>query len=171
MGAYIIGGIKMKNWDILLNRYFRITIYLVILIGLLKPLLWINQVNGVSMESSFENGDYIAYSRLLALIFPVEVQDVIVIQHIDQHDNEVLLKRVIGIEGDHVVISKGQVYVNGTLLNETYSQGNTEGVLDIHVPKGMYFVLGDNRPLSDDSRSFGCIEKEQIYAKVIFKFF
>lgn len=85
------------------------------------------------------------------------------------------IKRVIGIPGDHVVISEGNVYLNGVLLQESYLQpgistGDGKGCcLDIIVPENSVFVMGDNRSQSTDSRCFGCVPLEKIESKVIIR--
>ena len=84
------------------------------------------------------------------------------------------IKRVIGIEGDHIKIENGKVYLNGEELEEPYLRDGitTESSLftDITVPEGYVFVMGDNRPHSTDSRSFGCIPVEKIESKVWIRF-
>lgn len=84
------------------------------------------------------------------------------------------IKRVIGIEGDHIKIEDGKVYLNGEELEEPYLRDGitTESSLftDITVPEGYVFVMGDNRPHSTDSRSFGCIPVEKIESKVWIRF-
>ena len=84
------------------------------------------------------------------------------------------IKRVIGVEGDHIKIEDGKVYLNDEELNEPYLRSGitTEGgnYTDIIVPEGCVFVMGDNRPHSTDSRSFGCIPVEKIESRVLFRF-
>jgi len=84
------------------------------------------------------------------------------------------IKRVIAVEGDHVKIEDGKVYLNGKELDEPYLRKGitTEGgnYTDITVPEGCVFVMGDNRPHSTDSRSFGCVPVEKIESKVLIRF-
>ena len=79
--------------------------------------------------------------------------------------------------GEHVKIENGKVYINGELLDEPYladgvkteaTQG--EVFLDIVVPEGTLFLMGDNRPQSTDSRSFGCVPIEKIESRVLIRF-
>lgn len=90
---------------------------------------------------------------------------------------ESYIKRVIGLPGEHVKIENGKVYINGELLDEPYladgvkteaTQG--EVFLDIVVPEGTLFLMGDNRPQSTDSRSFGCVPIEKIESRVLIRF-
>ena len=86
------------------------------------------------------------------------------------------IKRVIGLPGEHVRIAEGSVYIDGEKLEESYLP---EGLVtdmknglvnDFTVPDGTYFLLGDNRPDSTDSRFFGCIPYEKIESVVAFRF-
>ncbi len=92
------------------------------------------------------------------------------------YGGRVLLKRVIGKEGDEIEIDEeGNVFVNGEKLKEDYireqSLGKCELEFPYRVPEGMTFVLGDNRAISVDSRirSIGCVEEEQIVGKAVFR--
>ena len=87
------------------------------------------------------------------------------------------IKRIIGVEGDHIEIKDDKVYLNGKLLKEDYLRENVPtnmgvyGVFsDITVPKGYVFVMGDNREHSTDSRCFGCIPVSKIEGKVWIRF-
>ena len=84
------------------------------------------------------------------------------------------IKRVIGVAGDHIKIESGKVYLNGQELNEPYLRDGikTEQKVftDIIVPENCVFVMGDNRPQSMDSRSFGCIPLEKVESKVVIRF-
>ncbi len=88
------------------------------------------------------------------------------------------IKRVIGLPGEHVTIKDGSVYINGLKLSEPYLTGNvqtTDGngqylFVDFTVPEGTYFLMGDNRKASMDSRKFGCIPEEKIESRVWIRF-
>ncbi len=87
-------------------------------------------------------------------------------------DNTRLVKRVIAIEGDKVDIVDGEVFVNDVKINEPYVEQMTgKGNLDypMMVGKDEFFVLGDNREVSRDSRTFGLIDKSNIEGKVVFR--
>jgi signal peptidase I len=81
------------------------------------------------------------------------------------------IKRIIGVPGDTVEIDGGQVMVNGTRLNEEYvpeEYRDRQSVSPRSVPAGSYFVLGDHRSSSNDSRAWGFVERKYIYGKAVF---
>lgn len=126
------------------------------------------QINGNSMEPTLKEGEII----FLRQTKNVEAGDVIGFYY----GGRILLKRVIGSAGDYIDIdSEGSVSVNGTKIDEPYlaekSQGKCELEFPYQVPKGMVFVLGDNRAISIDSRikAVGCVQEDQIVGKAAFK--
>lgn len=86
------------------------------------------------------------------------------------------IKRVVGLEGEHVKIADGKVYINGEELEETYLQENViteaknQHLIEFIVPEGYVFAIGDNREHSTDCREFGCIPIEKIESKVWIRF-
>lgn len=86
------------------------------------------------------------------------------------------IKRVIGLPGDHVQIKDNKVYINGNEYKESYLDNSVvttpcDGAFtDLIVPEGYIFAMGDNRPQSTDSRSFGCVPISKIEGKVAFRF-
>ena len=131
-------------------------------------LLTVLLMSGDSMEPSLRSGDLLLVSR---------TQNVERGQIIAFYSNQkLLIKRVIGIEGDMIELGEdGQVYVNAIPLHETYLTEKVRGDSDIsypfQVPSGRFFVLGDQRTISMDSRhkAFGCVAGEQILGCVFFR--
>ena len=86
------------------------------------------------------------------------------------------IKRVIGLPGEHIQIKDGKVYINGEQLKEEYladdviTDANNGQFIDLVVPEGTVFAMGDNRENSIDCRNFGCIPYEKIEGKVVFRF-
>ena len=99
------------------------------------------------------------------------------VYYVLETNKESFIKRVIGVAGDHVKIENGKVYLNGELFDEPYLQPGIETTaehnevfLDVIVPEGSVFLMGDNRPRSTDSRAFGCIPLEKIESRVLIRF-
>lgn len=155
-------------------RYtLRTTIYALIVVAAVAVLiatlfLPVLQVSGSSMEPTLEDGDVIVLFKSGSF----ETGDLVGFYY----QNKLLLKRVIAGPGDVVDIDDdGNVYVNNVLLDEPYVTDKAFGESDreypYQVPEDRYFVMGDNRTTSIDSRSttIGCIEADQIVGKVIFR--
>lgn len=149
------------------------TIYALVVVAALAALIAtmvmpVLQVSGTSMEPTLEDDDLI----ILRKTSKFKTGDLCGFYW----QNKLLLKRVIGGPGDMISIDNdGNVTVNGKLLKEPYVDKKTLGECDLtfpyQVPEGRYFVMGDHREVSIDSRSsvIGCVEKEQIIGKVLFR--
>ena len=131
--------------------------------------LLIANVDGNSMNDTYQDGDCLLCRRLGTF----EKGDVVICT---TDKNVTLIKRVIGTSGDTVDIDfeAGTVTVNGEVLDEPYIKEAThlnEGAFEypITVPENCYFVMGDNRNYSSDSRKYGYIKEENIKGKVLLK--
>ena len=127
-------------------------------------------VMGPSMEPTLQNNDFLIASKISYRLHDPQRGDIIVFKpSIDaQHD---YIKRIIGIPGDHLRIANAQIFINGHQLKETYlseawTSFNTwnNGNEDV-VPANSYFVMGDNRNHSTDSRFLGYQKKDQFLGK------
>lgn len=151
-------------------------IFVIALVGawLLQHYVIVNaEVPSGSMKNTINESDRIIANRL-AYSFGGEVErgDIIVFEF---PDNEEILyvKRVIGLPGDIVFIKDGEVYINGTALNEPYIREKTEGEFGPYtVPEDCYFCLGDNRNDSSDSRYWNntYVSKDKILGKVVLRY-
>ncbi len=124
-------------------------------------------VEGTSMQPSLNNNQFVLVNKLAYLFHAPERGDVIVF-HWPKDTTKDLIKRVIGLPGDTIVITSYTVQVNGVVLKEPYisSQANPGGQRLV-VPSNDYFVLGDNRPVSDDSRDWGYVPRSYIIGKAV----
>ena len=90
----------------------------------------------------------------------------------DADGGKTVVKRIIATEGDHIrILADGGVEVNGARVQEEYVHDRTDGLVDMTVPKGTVFVMGDNRGESFDSRNMGAIPCEDLKGKVFFRLF
>ncbi len=128
-------------------------------------------VDGPSMEPTLHNGELILVDKWTYLFRPPDRGDVIVFVA-PPNPSEDYVKRIIGIPGDRITINDTKVIVDGVLLNETYvspaDQGNIFNYKNINnmlVPQGMYFVLGDDRLRSSDSRDWGFVPRANIIGR------
>ncbi|EJP21862.1 signal peptidase I [Peptostreptococcaceae bacterium AS15] len=114
-------------------------------------------VKGESMYPTLQNNNYIILNKTAYWFSTPKRGDIVVFKsHIkdEKGKDKDLVKRVIGLPGDHIEIKYGNVYVNEELQNETYINGDyTDGSIDLIVPEGKIFAMGDNRPNSFDSRA------------------
>lgn len=130
------------------------------------------------MEPTFESGDYIFTSKITYRFRSPERGDIVVFRSPRNPDIE-YIKRIIGMEGDTIEIKNNEIYVNGIQLNEPYISAKTplwEGgfikeAQRVTVPAGHFFMMGDNRPRSSDSREFGFIPKLSIIGQVFYRYF
>ena len=137
-----------------------------IIIFLYQPV----KVEGTSMMPSLEDQERIFVNKFVYRLEPIERGDIVVFRY-PRDPSKSYIKRVIGMAGDRIRIDGGQVYVNGQALDESYvppeytdSRSYPESV----VPTQSYFVLGDHRSMSNDSRDFGSVNQGFIYGKAVF---
>jgi signal peptidase I len=124
-------------------------------------------VDGTSMQPSLKNNQFVLVNKLAYLFHAPERGDVIVF-HWPVDTNKDLIKRVIGLPGDVIVTTSRTVEVDGVVLNEPYiSMPANPIALRWVVPPNDYFVMGDNRQVSDDSRDWGFVPKSYIIGKAV----
>lgn len=121
------------------------------------------RVDGNSMKNTLQNGDIL----LLLKLGSVNRFDVIVLDEKD--DAEIIIKRVIGLPGETIEIKNKKIYINDKEINDNYGYGETSDYKKITLKDDEYFILGDNRLISKDSRYFGPIKEKEIIGKAIFR--
>ncbi len=137
-----------------------------IIIFLYQPV----KVEGTSMMPSLGDQERIFVNKFVYRLEPIERGDIVVFRY-PRDPAKSFIKRVIGIAGDRVRIDGGQVYVNGEALEEDYvvpAYEDARSYPEITVPQGDYFLLGDHRNMSNDSRDFGSVNERYIYGKAVF---
>lgn len=128
------------------------------------------KVEGTSMMPSLDDQERIFINKFVYRIEPIQRGDIVVFRY-PRDPQKSFIKRVIGVAGDHVRIVDGRVYLNGKLLVEDYvprMYQDDRSYSDVVVPPDSYFVLGDHRSLSNDSRDFGPVDSSYIYGKAVF---
>lgn len=128
------------------------------------------KVEGTSMMPSLQDQERIFVNKFIYRMEPIERGDVVVFRY-PRDPSKSYIKRVIGMGGDRIHIDGGQVYVNGEALDEEYvPQVYTDmrSYPEFVVPPHSFFLLGDHRSMSNDSRDFGPVNQSFIYGKAVF---
>lgn len=130
-------------------------------------------VSGSSMEPTFSNGNYLLVDQLSYFLRSPARGEVIVFKYPGDH-RSYYIKRIIGLPNEKVVIENGTVTVysgdNKLMLKEVYiKQGKTTGNLEFQLGMDQYFVMGDNRNFSYDSRSWGALKRSEIVGMARFR--
>ena len=130
------------------------------------------KVEGTSMMPELNDQERIFINKFVYRLEPIQQGDIVVF-HYPRDPDKSYIKRVIGVAGDRVRIAEGIVFVNGRPLDEPYvplASTDFRSMDEIVVPTGSYFVLGDHRNLSSDSRDFGPVSEKFIYGKAVFAY-
>ena len=169
----IKGELKRERNRIRYKRLLKSTVYALIIVAAVAALiatliLPVLQISGTSMEPTLVNGEIVVLVKTRSM----DRGDLCGFSY----SNKILIKRVIGLPGDVIVIdAEGTVYVNGKAVDEPYITEKALGECDIEfpftVPEEEYFLMGDQRATSIDSRStvIGCVARDQILGKIFFR--
>ena len=164
-----------------ISLFFKLAFVAGLAVLLLRGFLFLPvEVVGDSMESTLEPRDMLIMSRLSS----IRRFDVVVLQ---LPDEETLVKRVIGLPGEHLSFENGQLFINNQKIAQPFLAENLKDYqsevpftndfsLEMVIGKerlgeGEYFLLGDNRPHSRDSRSFGLVKEEQILGRALMVYY
>lgn len=129
-------------------------------------------VDGPSMQPTLQSGERLLIDKISYRFREPQRGDVVVFRY-PSDPRQYYIKRVVGLPGDTVQIAGGELYINGILIKEEYTSGPIVGDFGpLVVPPGEYFVLGDNRNNSEDSRSrrVGTIPRESIVGKAFVRY-
>lgn len=158
-------------FEIFYQVVLALAIFMLIYVFLLQP----HQVRGRSMEPNFDNGEYILTDKLSYRLGEPKRGDVVVFAA-PPNKKEDFIKRIIGAPGDVISVQDGKVLINGKELEESYIPDETQTLGNLSLKDGQtltlsnseYFVMGDNRERSSDSRYFGVINRRDIVGKAWF---
>jgi len=137
-----------------------------IIIFLYQPV----KVEGTSMMPGLEDQERIFVNKFVYRWEPIQRGDIVVFRY-PRDTSKSYIKRVIGVAGDRIRIENGQVFVNEEALGEEYvpsEYADARSYPEVVVPRNSYFVLGDHRTMSNDSRDFGPVAERYIYGKAVF---
>jgi signal peptidase I len=125
------------------------------------------RVDGDSMEPTLHDGEFVIVNKLAYKLGSPQRGDVIVFRYPRDPEQE-YIKRIIGLPGDEVKISGGQVFINGKLIDEPYIAAPPNYHSERSVPEGSFFVLGDNRNRSSDSHNWGPVTMDYVIGRALF---
>jgi signal peptidase I len=149
-------------WDLLVA----VVVSTLIIFFLYQPVV----VEGTSMLPMLEDQDRLIINKLAYRVGDIQRGDVVVFLYPRDHEKS-YIKRVIALPGDRLRIDHGEVYVNGARVKEPYVPRQFEddrSEPEMIVPEHDYFVMGDHRSISSDSRAFGPVDRDLIYGKAAF---
>ena len=170
-------GGKSVSADLRGLSWRRLAIEVVIVFGLAVPLAlglhtFVTQVyaiSGSSMEPTLHSGERVVIDKITSSFTDLDAGDMVIFAS-PVDPTRSLVKRVIGVEGDRIVLRGDRVYRNGDPLDETYAlRGLYHQDDEFTVPAGHIFVLGDNRPQSKDSRHFGTVDSKSVRGRVVLR--
>ena len=155
-------GIRVWLRDLIIS----VAISAFVIIFLYQPV----KVEGVSMMPGLDDQERIFVNKFVYRLEPIERGDIVVFKY-PPDPSKSYIKRVIGVAGDRIDIDAGRVFVNGERLDEDYvpaEYSDQRSFPEVVVPPNSYYVLGDHRSMSSDSREFGPVRETFIYGKAVF---
>ena len=159
--------LKISAWrafkEILQTALISPGIFFFVYVFLFQP----HRVKGKSMLPTYKDGELLLVEKFSYRIYKPSRGDVIVFKAPGERNVD-FIKRIIGLPGDSVKVSDESVLINGKKGNEPYEKQETLGSADLNLGSDDYFVLGDNRGGSTDSRVFGPIKRSSIEGKAWF---
>ena len=123
-------------------------------------------VDGASMDYTLEDGQLVFINKFVYNVKDVERFDIVVLNN--EEDNDRIIKRIIGLPNETIEYNNNQLYINGKLVEQNYEVEATED-FTVVTKENEYFVLGDNRDVSKDSRMLGNFNEKDIIGRVNFR--
>jgi len=148
-------------------------IFMMVYVFLAQP----HKVDGKSMQPNFQNSEFILTEKVTYRRGDPQRGDVIIFHAPPPYDSD-FIKRVVGLPGENIKLVEGEVYINDIKLNEYYlppdfvtsERSFLRENVEYLIPENYYFVMGDNRDGSSDSREWGPINKSSIVGRAIFRY-
>jgi signal peptidase I len=158
-------------------KYIVIDILLAALISffLINYVVSAYKIEGDSMKPLLRNQERVLISKLATRKGNLYRFDIVVLYKPDEPDKS-LVKRIIGLPGEIIEIRAGDVFINDKPLKQAFSSDNPQALKSpddmkaLLIPRGMFFVMGDNRQISLDSRQFGPVPQKYIFGKAFFRY-
>jgi signal peptidase I len=155
---------ELAGWvkDILLA----LVIAVLMVVFLYQPV----KVEGTSMQPQLDDQERIFVNKFIYRFGEIRRGDVVVFYY-PKDPSKSFIKRVVGLPGETVGIRHGRVYINGKLLEEPYVLSHfqdADSYPSVEIKEGQYYMLGDHRNASNDSRSWGVVPRENIFGKAVF---
>ncbi len=149
--------------EIFQTALISLAIFLFVYIFLVQP----HRVKGESMSPNFEDGELLLTEKVSYRFSDPKRGDIVVFQAPVGMDVD-FIKRIVGLPGETVEIKNGAVFINGDKLDEPYMKVQVQGDEEVKLDGEQYFVMGDNRGASSDSRVFGPIKRGSLRGRVWF---
>ena len=157
---------EIRGWlkDVVLG----VIIAILMVVFLYQPV----KVEGTSMQPELIDQERIFVNKFIYHFKEIHRGDIVVFWY-PRDPSKSFIKRVVGVPGDTVSIKDGRVYINGQLMEERYVPSgylDSDSYPTLKVKEDQYYVLGDHRNASNDSRSWGLVPRKYIYGKAVFRY-
>ena len=156
----------MEKFKKILKEYLPYVVIIIVVLIIKSNVVAPIRVNGKSMNNNIKNGDIMILDIIGYRTSKLKRFDIVVIDN----GKDYLIKRVIGLPNEEIEYKDNKLYVNGKLIKDKYSKGKTND-FKVTVNNNSYYVLGDNREDSLDSRYYGSFNKKKILGKTNFTVF
>ncbi len=153
-----------KFWDAIKDYVYIVLTVLVIRTFIVTPAI----VSGASMDDTLNDGQLVIINKFIYRFSDIDRFDIVVLDNDLTKDK--IIKRVIGLPNEKIEYRQNRLYINDELIEVDFDYKETEN-FSFMTGDGEYFVLGDNRPVSKDSRSFGAFKKEDFVGRVKYRLY